>query len=63
MSFKNVEVTINILTRISLKTLENVYVVRCTSWYHLHNLKNVKNTLGGVLILVLMSVNDHCNGF
>ena len=24
------------------------YVMRCTIWYHLYNLKNVKNTHGGV---------------
>ena len=24
----------------------------CVVWYHLHNLKNVKNTHGGVLLLV-----------
>ena len=28
------------------------FVMRCAIWYHLHNLKNVKNTHGGVLILV-----------
>ena len=28
------------------------YVVRCAIWYHLCNLENVKNTHGGVLILV-----------
>ena len=27
-----------------------LYVVRCAIWYHLYNLKNVKNTRGGVLI-------------
>ena len=27
-------------------------VVRCAIWYHLYNLKNVKNTYGGVLLLV-----------
>ena len=27
-------------------------VVLCAIWYHLHNLKNVKNTYGGVLLLV-----------
>ena len=27
-------------------------MVRCAVWYHLRNLKNVKNTHGGVLILV-----------
>ena len=25
------------------------YVVRCAIWYHLYNLKNVKNTHGRVL--------------
>ena len=28
------------------------FVMRCTICYHLHNLKNVKNTHGGVLLLV-----------
>ena len=28
------------------------YVMRCTIWYHLYNLKIVKNTHGEVLILV-----------
>ena len=28
------------------------YVMRCAIWYHLYNLKNVKNTHGGVLILI-----------
>ena len=27
-------------------------VMRCKFWYHLYNLKNVKNTYGGVSILV-----------
>ena len=27
-------------------------VMFCAIWYHLHNLKNVKNTRGGVLLLV-----------
>ena len=25
-----------------------LYAMRCAIWYHLHNLKNVKNTYGGV---------------
>ena len=29
------------------------YMMRCTIWHHLYNLKNVKNTHGGVLISVL----------
>ena len=27
-------------------------VMRCAIWYHLYNLKHVKNTHGGVLLLV-----------
>ena len=27
-------------------------MVRCAIWYHLYNLKNVKNAHGGVLILI-----------
>ena len=26
--------------------------MRCAIWYHLHNLENVENTNGGVLLLV-----------
>ena len=29
-----------------------VYEMLCAIWYHLHNFKNVKNTHGGVLLLV-----------
>ena len=29
-----------------------LHVMRCAIWYHLYNFKNVKNTHGGVLILV-----------
>ena len=32
--------------------VSTITVMLCTIWYHLHNLKNVKNTHGGVLILV-----------
>ena len=28
----------------------------CANWYHLHNLKNVKNTQGGLLLLVKLLV-------
>ena len=31
---------------------KTIYVMRCAIWHHLYNLKNVKNTHGGVLILV-----------
>ena len=29
-----------------------IYMLSCTIWYHFYNLKNGKNTHGGVLILV-----------
>ena len=34
------------------------YVVRCAIWYHLHNLKNVKNTHERVLILVKLQASS-----
>ena len=30
----------------------SLYVMRCAIWYHLYNFKNLKNTHGGVLLLV-----------
>ena len=35
-----------------LKVTQSWYIMRCAIWYHLYNLKNAKNTHGGVLILV-----------
>ena len=32
--------------------LTRINMVRCAIWYNFYNLKNVKNTHGGVLILV-----------
>ena len=34
------------------KRTAKTFVMLCAIWYHLYNLKNVKNTHGGVLILV-----------
>ena len=34
--------------------------VRCAIWYHLYNLKNLKSTHGGVLILVKLQ-GETCN--
>ena len=34
------------------------FVMRCVIWCHLHNLKNVKNTHGGVLFLVNHKVHS-----
>ena len=36
------------------------YVMRCAIWYHLYNLKSMKNTHGGVLILVKLQ-SSACN--
>ena len=36
------------------------YVIRCGIWYHLYNLKNVKNTDGGLLILIKLQA-EACN--
>ena len=38
-------------TNVFIVNFEQVNVMRCAIWYHLYNLKNVKNTHGGVLIL------------
>ena len=32
----------------------------CTVWYNLYNLRNVKNTYGGVLLLVKLQVEVGC---
>ena len=34
------------------KSMFSSYEMLCAIWYHLYNLKNVKNTLGGMLLLV-----------
>ena len=41
--------------------MERLYLVRCPIWYHLHNLKNVKNTHKGVLLLVVKMQALACN--
>ena len=38
----------------------SVIVMLCAVWYHLHDLKNVKNIHGGVLFLVKLQANA-CN--
>ena len=37
-----------------------LFVMRCAIWYHLYNLKNMKNTHGEVLILVKLQA-EACN--
>ena len=36
------------------------YVMRCAIWYHLHNLKNVKNTYGRMLLLIKVELFHEC---
>ena len=36
------------------------YVVRCAIWYRLYNLNNVKNTPGGALILLYLTLLHGC---
>ena len=36
--------------------------MRCAIWYHLHNLKIVKNTHGGVLLIVKLQAKSITNG-
>ena len=36
--------------------LQTEYVMRCTIWYLLYNLKNMKHTHGGVLLLMKLVV-------
>ena len=43
-----------------LKIYGQIYVVRCAIWYHVHNLKNVKNAHGGVLLFVKLQA-ETCN--
>ena len=35
----------------------NIDVILCAIWYHLHNLKNVRNTHGGVLLSYYLTFN------
>ena len=39
--------------------IANSDVMFCAIWYHLYNLKNVKNTHGGVLLLVKMQASSN----
>ena len=49
---------------------KDIIVMFCAIWYHLHDLKNVKNTHGGVFLMsrvcretkVMMSSSFFCQG-
>ena len=53
---------LNHLLRIAL-SIKDVFVVHCAIWYHLYNFKNVKNTHGGVLILVKLQASSFIKSF
>ena len=42
----------------SFSPIRNLYVMRSAIWYHLHNLKNVKNTHEGVFLVKLQALNE-----
>ena len=46
-------------TRI-IKQTNEPFVMCCAIWYHFHNLKNMKNNHGGVLLLVKVTVLQGC---
>ena len=46
------------LLRVALSIVESLYVILCTIWHHLYNLKNVTNTDGEVLLLVKVAGNS-----
>ena len=50
--------TYNCMVR--LDKILSIYVMRCSIWYQLHNLKTVKITHGGVLLLVKIKA-ETCN--
>ena len=40
------------------RTIDETNVLRCAIWYHLYNLKNVKYTHEGVLLLVKLQAKN-----
>ena len=51
-----ISIYLSIILHMVLK-ISMTYVVRCAIWYHLYNLKNVKNTHRGVLLLVKLQAS------
>ena len=49
-----------ILWNILFSTGDHAYVILCMIWYHLYNLKNVKNTHGGMLLLLKVTLIYGC---
>ena len=52
-----VHMKFHILAKTDNFFLAFLHVMRCAIWYHLYNLKNVKNIHGGVLILVKLQAS------
>ena len=44
----------------NINAISDLYMMLCMIWYHLYNLKNVKNTHGGVLLLAKLQA-EACN--
>ena len=58
------EIKLNLIKVHTPSPLQTIYAQRtmdlvmfCSIWYHLYNFKNVKNTCGGVLLLVALLVS------
>ena len=47
------KITAHANVKLQYDVFSKTYVMRCAIWYHLHNLKNVKNTHGGVLLSIV----------
>ena len=59
---KKVETLLTILASF-LENLLKLYIMLCIIRYHLYNLKNVKNTHGGVLLLVRFQASASASKF
>ena len=49
----------SVILRFTNEVLKKAYVMLCAISYHLYNLKNVKNTNGGVLLLVKLQTSAY----
>ena len=48
------------MKRENVNHVSSVFEMLCAVWYHLYNLENVKNTHGGVVLLVKVIVFHGC---
>ena len=48
---------------VNIQNFNMKIVMLCAIWHHLYNLKNVKNTHGGVILLVMLQAALHFSNF